>query len=73
LNAHNILVDNNAGLWLIDWDKGRIEPGGPGPWCEAVLDRLERSLRKLGKDLPQDMISQGMQVLRSAHQRGMTA
>lgn len=72
LNAHNILVDNNAGLWLIDWDKGRIEPGGPGPWCEAVLDRLERSLRKLGKDLPQDMISQGMQVLRNAHQRGVT-
>jgi len=45
---------------------------GPLGPMRPVLDRLERSLRKLGKDLPQDMISQGMQVLRSAHQRGMT-
>jgi len=71
LNAHNILVDAAGAPWLIDWDKGRLE-AGPGAWCDAVLDRLERSLRKLCHDLPAERITQGMQVLRQAHQRGLT-
>lgn len=72
LNAHNMLVDTDETIWLIDWDKGRRE-GGPGAWCEAVLDRLERSLRKVCRDAPTDDITTGMQWLRQAHQRGLSA
>jgi 3-deoxy-D-manno-octulosonic acid kinase len=72
LNAHNVLVDKDAQVWLIDWDKGR-RVGGPGAWCDAVLDRLERSLRKVCAGLPDAEISQGMGWLRQAHQRGLSA
>ncbi len=72
LNAHNMIVDSDEQVWLIDWDKGR-RVGGPGGWCDTVLDRLERSLRKLCRDLPPAEIEQGMQWLRQAHQRGLAA
>lgn len=72
LNAHNLLSDTEERIWLIDWDKGHRE-GGPGAWCDAVLDRLERSLRKLCRELPPAEIDQGMQWLRQAHQRGLSA
>ena len=72
LNAHNMLVDTDETIWLIDWDKGRRE-GGPGAWCDSVLDRLERSLRKVCRDVPPDEITDGMQWLRQAHQRGLSA
>ncbi len=66
LNAHNILVAADHRLWLIDWDKGRREVA-PGAWCDAVLDRLERSLRKQCKDVSSPMIDKGMAILREAH------
>lgn len=72
LNAHNMIVDSDEQVWLIDWDKGR-RVGGPGAWCDAVLDRLERSLRKVCREIPPAEIEQGMQWLRQAHQRGLVA
>ncbi len=45
LNAHNILLDGEA-VSLIDFDRGAIRK--PGPWREANLKRLRRSLDKLG-------------------------
>ena len=46
LNAHNVLIGPN-GLWLVDFDRGRIRPS-QGEWCQANLRRLRRSLLKLG-------------------------
>lgn len=51
LNAHNILVDAEGGIHLIDFDRGRFRKG-PGPWCAANLKRLRRSLDKLSGQEP---------------------
>lgn len=48
LNAHNIVLDAVGGIWLLDFDRGRIRP--PGPWQCKNLDRLNRSLRKIAAD-----------------------
>lgn len=46
LNAHNVLV-NPDGIYLIDFDRGRLrEPAHD--WQQANLQRLRRSLVKLG-------------------------
>lgn len=47
LNAHNILVDADSAIWLIDFDRGRLRK----PqliWQRANLARLRRSFDKLG-------------------------
>ncbi|HET7395680.1 MAG TPA: 3-deoxy-D-manno-octulosonic acid kinase, partial [Gammaproteobacteria bacterium] len=45
LNAHNILLDSRAKVYLLDFDRG--ERRAPGVlWQEANLGRLLRSLRK---------------------------
>ncbi len=44
LNAHNILL-GPASVYLLDFDRGRIEERGP--WEEDVLARLRRSLEKI--------------------------
>jgi 3-deoxy-D-manno-octulosonic acid kinase len=72
LNGHNLLLDGSDAVWLIDWDKGAIEPG-PGDWCAAVLDRLERSLRKECPSLPARELGEGMRALRIAHDRALAA
>ena len=46
LNAHNVLVGDD-GLYLIDFDRGRLQPPAPA-WRLANLRRLRRSLLKLG-------------------------
>ena len=49
LNAHNVLVDREAAVWLVDFD--RSERRRPAPdWRQGNLERLQRSLRKLGQD-----------------------
>ena len=46
LNAHNVLVDDRAQAWIIDFD--RAETRAPRlVWRESNLERLERSLLKL--------------------------
>ena len=44
LNCRNILIDTDAQVWLIDFDKCQKRPSGA--WAQANLDRLERSLNK---------------------------
>ena len=72
LNANNILLDGAGLAWIIDWDKGRLE-AGPGDWCAAVLDRLERSLRKECAELPAGTLADGMRRLRIAHDRAVAS
>jgi 3-deoxy-D-manno-octulosonic acid kinase len=69
LNAHNLLIDGQNIVFVIDWDKGKFETS-PGPWCDAVLDRLQRSLRKWLPELPYEFVDAGMLELRAAHARG---
>lgn len=44
LNCHNILIGGRGEVWLIDFDKCAVR--APGPWQQANLARLLRSLRK---------------------------
>jgi 3-deoxy-D-manno-octulosonic acid kinase len=45
LNAHNILLGESAQVFVLDFDRGRIQPRGS--WEESVLARLKRSLQKI--------------------------
>lgn len=51
LNAHNILVDARDGVHLVDLDRGRLRR--PGPWQHRNLRRLQRSLHKVTRGLPE--------------------
>jgi 3-deoxy-D-manno-octulosonic-acid transferase len=44
LNCHNLLLDGAGQVTVIDFD--RCELRAPGPWRQANLQRLQRSLRK---------------------------
>jgi 3-deoxy-D-manno-octulosonic acid kinase len=51
LNAHNILLGpGTAQVYLLDFDRGRIEPRGA--WEQDVLARLRRSLEKIKGQRP---------------------
>jgi 3-deoxy-D-manno-octulosonic acid kinase len=52
LNAHNILLDDNQRISVIDFDRGRLR--APGKWTLGNLRRLERSLSKISMSLPPD-------------------
>ena len=45
LNIHNILLDKQGKVWLIDFDKCRQEPKA-GAWQQNNLERLKRSFIK---------------------------
>ena len=44
LNIHNLLLDNQGKVWIIDFDKCYEQPGSS--WKQTNLDRLLRSFRK---------------------------
>jgi 3-deoxy-D-manno-octulosonic acid kinase len=46
LNAHNIMLDDRGGIYLIDFDKSKINSSS-GKWQANNLQRLKRSLEKL--------------------------
>jgi 3-deoxy-D-manno-octulosonic acid kinase len=50
LNAHNILLDTLAQVWVIDFDRARLRK--QGLWADASLARLYRSLEKVSRRLP---------------------
>jgi 3-deoxy-D-manno-octulosonic acid kinase len=50
LNAHNILLDREGAVSVIDFDRGRLR--APGAWSLRNLQRLRRSLAKISRDLP---------------------
>ena len=45
LNAHNLLLGPDGAVYVLDFDRGRIR--ARGAWEQAVLERLQRSLRKV--------------------------
>ena len=50
LNAHNILIDDQGRVTVVDFDRGRIRRGGA--WSTRNLRRLRRSLDKISSALP---------------------
>ncbi|MDD9892852.1 MAG: 3-deoxy-D-manno-octulosonic acid kinase [Gammaproteobacteria bacterium] len=46
LNAHNILLDNDGGAWIIDFDRAQFRPPDQ-KWQQANLNRLWRSVCKI--------------------------
>jgi len=57
LNAHNILLDAQGAVSVIDFDRGRLRP--PGAWAGRNLIRLHRSLVKICRALPPDRFPSG--------------
>ena len=50
LNAHNLLLGDDGKVYVLDFDRGRIRPRGA--WEQSVLERLQRSLRKVTAAMP---------------------
>ncbi|NIV17512.1 MAG: 3-deoxy-D-manno-octulosonic acid kinase [Woeseiaceae bacterium] len=50
MNAHNLQLDSQDNLWMLDFDRGRLLP--PGPWQQRTLSRLHRSLEKIRSQNP---------------------
>jgi 3-deoxy-D-manno-octulosonic acid kinase len=55
LNAHNLLLDTQGAVSVIDFDRGRLR--APGAWASRNLQRLRRSLAKVSRGLPADRYS----------------
>ena len=47
LNAHNVLLDPQGGVFLVDFDRGAVRAGSG--WQRRNLDRLRRSLHKIAR------------------------
>ena len=45
MSAHNLQIDSDDKLWMLDFDCGRLLP--PGAWQQQTLNRLHRSLVKV--------------------------
>lgn len=50
MNAHNLQIDDDGRLWMLDFDRGELRQ--PGPWQQRTLSRLHRSLQKIRKSNP---------------------
>lgn len=73
LNAHNVMIDTAGVYWLIDWDRGQRR-ALDRHWPAHVLQRLQRSLRKLyGERVSAVDARQGWQQLLAAHERALDA
>ena len=52
LNAHNILIDRNGNVFLIDFDRGEVRKNNKKSWQQANIARLQRSFLKEQNKLP---------------------
>lgn len=50
MNAHNLQIDTDGNLWMLDFDRGQLLR--PGPWQQRTLNRLHRSLEKIRAQNP---------------------
>jgi 3-deoxy-D-manno-octulosonic acid kinase len=71
LNAHNILVDGDHSVWLIDFDRGRLRKPRLA-WQQANLARLRRSFDKLGAGRAGDFDVQFWHPLLAAYHEVMS-
>lgn len=54
LNVHNVLVDADGKVWLLDFDRGRL-CAPMRSWQQANLTRLRRSIGKVAGDRDADI------------------
>ena len=66
LNAHNVLFDAAGKGWMIDFDRSRMHIPATA-WRERNLQRLLRSLHKVGGPSRRDAIDAGFARLRKAY------
>lgn len=52
LNAHNILIDQDENVFLIDFDRGEVRNNNQASWQQANIARLQRSFLKEQNKLP---------------------
>ncbi len=67
LNAHNILFDANGKPWLIDFDKSHLHPTADRRRAEANMERLERSIRKVGAGQSPDDLQRVVDAVRAGY------
>lgn len=65
LNAHNILIDGEGRIFVIDFDKSVERATSDSSWREANLMRLKRSLTKLQAFSDQSMAANWNQLIES--------
>ena len=68
LTAHNIQIDSQGEVYLLDFDRGRRMPG-PGGWQRRNLARLQRSLRKISAGGDIEFAAGHWQALLAAYRR----
>ena len=66
LNAHNVLFDPAGKGWMIDFDRCRMHIPATA-WRERNLQRLLRSLYKIGGESRRGSIDAGFAQLRRAY------
>ena len=72
LNARNILIDLENRVYLIDFDRARIEPGQQTAYARN-LDRLHRSFEKLWPEAVRDRLLPCWDDLLGGYKQGRTA
>lgn len=68
LTAHNILLDNDGVVYLVDFDKAAIRR--PGRWRDAGISRLQRSLRKVALETGTTFADDSWEALCAGYDRG---
>ncbi len=72
LNAHNIMLNKEGKVFLIDFDRGEKRP--PGPWQRSNLERLHHSLSKLKRYYKEFYFAENnWQELLASYQATMTS
>lgn len=72
LNAHNLLLDRDSNVFVIDFDKGIQRDSTAGGWRQANLARLQRSLYKI-LATRRDVVEAGWPLLIEAYENTLSA
>ena len=67
LTAHNILMDSQGRVFLVDFDNAVLRP--PGSWTRRGIARFERSLRKVALETGTEFDASGWQALLESYAR----
>lgn len=70
LTAHNLQIDHEDNIFLLDFDRGRIMTGR-GDWAARNLHRLHRSLRKVSATDGVEFSATGWSQLKEAYDAGV--
>lgn len=70
LNAHNLLIDSQQQIWTLDFDRAVLRAPGQG-WRQANLQRLQRSLIKVGGQPPPALWQSLLEAYRERFQHPM--